>query len=66
MPDWITTTEAVKISGYHIKHVRKLLMTGMVKAQKWGREWQVSRSSLMAYLQNVEKIGKKRGPKPKG
>jgi hypothetical protein len=41
----------------------RLLEGGKVKAQKWGIQWQVSRSSLLAYVRNVEKAGAKRGPK---
>ena len=61
--DWITTEEAVKLSGYHIKHIHKLLQTGKVRGQKWGRTWQVSRSSLLAHIRKSEKLGAKRGPK---
>lgn len=63
MPDWITTAEAVQISGYHVNHIRKLLKAGKVKSQKWSRSWQISRSSLLAYIRSVEKQGAKRGPK---
>ena len=63
MADWITTTEAVSLTGYHVNYVRRLLKTGKVKSQKWGREWQVSRSSLLAYVQKIENMGRKRGPK---
>ena len=61
--DWITTAEAVTLSGYHIVTLYKLLLSGKVKGQKWGRSWQVSRSSLLAYVRNVKKKGAKRGPK---
>jgi hypothetical protein len=61
--DWITTAEAVTLSGYHIVTLRKLLLAGKVKGKKWGREWQVSRISLLAYMRKIEKLGAKRGPK---
>jgi hypothetical protein len=61
--DWITTAEAVTLSGYHSVTLRKLLLSGKVKGKKWGREWQVSRASLLAYVRKVEKLGAKRGPK---
>jgi excisionase family DNA binding protein len=63
MADWITTAEAVRISGYHVEHLRELLREGKIKSQKWGREWQVSRSGLLAYLRRMEKSVAKRGPK---
>jgi excisionase family DNA binding protein len=62
--DWITTKEAAALSGYHPKYIRRLILEGKVKAQKWGRDWQVSRSSLMSYVHEVKKLGDKRGPKP--
>lgn len=61
--DWITTAEAVTLSGYHIVTVYKLLSSGKVKGQKWGRSWMVSRSSLLAHIRKAEKLGAKRGPK---
>ena len=63
--DWITTDEAADLSGYHSDHVRRLILDKKIKAQKWGRDWQVSRSDLMAYVRRMEKAGEKRGPKPK-
>ena len=63
--DWITTEEAIEMSGYHMAHLRELLREGKIKAQKWNRDWQVSRSSLQAYLKQVKELGEKRGPKKK-
>lgn len=63
MADWITTGEAVELSGYHIEHLRELAREGKLKSQKWGREWQISKSSLLKYMRQCEKLGGKRGPK---
>lgn len=65
MPDdWITTTEAAGLSGYHPERVRELVRGGQIEARKFGTIWQVSRSSLLAYLQAAEKTGDGRwGPK---
>jgi hypothetical protein len=63
MPDWITTTEAAKISGYTRIHITRLLTAGNVKGQRFGRAWQVDRVSLLAYTRKIGKIGEKRGPK---
>lgn len=63
MPDWITTAEAAKISGYTRKHIARLLAAGSVKSQRFGRAWQVDRVSLLAYIGKISKIGEKRGPK---
>ncbi len=61
--DWITSKEAIELSGYHIEHLRELAREGKIKAQKWQREWQISRSSLLGYIRRAEKLGEKRGPK---
>ena len=63
--DWITTAEAAELSGYHVDHVRRLVLANKVKARKWGRDWQVSRTSLLAYVRKTEEMGKRRGPKPR-
>ncbi len=63
MDDWITTAEAATLSGYHPEYLRELARAGKFRAQKWGRDWQISRSSLLDYLRKVEKLGEKRGPK---
>lgn len=61
--DWITTSEAVNISGYHLDHIRRLLREGELIGRKWGSAWQVSRESLMEYLSKIQSLGEKRGPK---
>ena len=61
--DWITTTEAVRLSGYSAFHIRDLARQGRIKAQKWGRQWQISKTSLLAYKRQADKLGEKRGPK---
>ena len=61
--DWITTEQAAELSGYHPDTIRELLRNGQVNGRKWGRDWQVSRASLLAYIRNVGKLGEKRGPK---
>jgi len=62
--DWITTHEASKISGYHPESIRALIRHGRIKGRKFLIVWQVSRSSLLVYLQQQAKRGEKRGRKP--
>ncbi len=60
--DWITTTEAAELSGYHSEHLRELIREGKIKAQKFGIVWQISRKSLLAYVKAAEKsVDKRRG-----
>ena len=63
---WITTTTAAQLTGYHADHVRRLVLAGRVEARKFGRDWQVSRRSLLAYVRQQEQAGKRRGPKRRG
>ncbi len=58
--EWITTKEAVAITGYNPIYLRELIRTGKIEAQKWGRDWQVSRKNLMAYVRRAEKSSDKR------
>lgn len=61
--DWITTREAARLSGYSAYHIRELISSRRIKAQKFGEVWQVSRSSLLAYIRQAKILGAKRGPK---
>ena len=64
--EWITVKESAKISGYNEEYITYLIRAGKIKkAKKFSTVWQVSRSGLLAYLARTEKLGNKRGPKPK-
>lgn len=65
MEDWLTTYEAVQISGYELDYIRKLVRANKIVGRKWGQSWQVSRKSLQDFLKNREQQGQKRGRKPK-
>ena len=60
---WITVEEAAEISGYHQVSIRRLLGAGKIDARKFSTVWQVSRESLLDYLDQMEAKGEKRGPK---
>ncbi len=65
--EWITTTEAAQLSGYHVNHIRRLIRDGTIKAKKFGYTLQVSRSSLLAYMRQAEQAEDKRwGARRKG
>lgn len=64
MEDWLTTYEAVRISGYELDYIRKLVRAEKIVGRKWGQSWQVSRASLLAFLKTREDEGQKRGRKP--
>jgi excisionase family DNA binding protein len=65
MEDWLTTNEAVQLSGYELDYIRKLVRAQKIAGRKWGQSWQVSRKSLQEFLKNREQQGEKRGRKPK-
>ncbi len=62
---WLSVSEAAKTTGYSIYHLRDLIKAGKIKARKIVTVWQVDQASLLAYLGQVETLGKKRGPKSK-
>ena len=61
--EWLTVKDAAELVGYHPKHLIKLIRAGKVKADKFSFVWRVDRRSLLAYVKEAEKSGKKRGPK---
>jgi excisionase family DNA binding protein len=65
MEDWLTTYEAVQLSGYELDYIRKLVRAKKITGRKWGQSWQVSRKSLHEFLKGREQQGEKRGRKPK-
>jgi Helix-turn-helix domain len=62
--EWITVSEAAQISGYNEDHLRELIREKkVIEGQKFSIVWKVSRKSLLAYLEQQAKLGRKRGPK---
>lgn len=65
MEEWLTTYEAVRMSGYELDYIRKLVRAKKILGRKWGQSWQVNRASLEEFLKSRELQGEKRGRKPK-
>ncbi len=63
--EWITVSNAARISGYDEEHITRLCRQGKINARKFATVWQVNKASLSNYISKVEKLGEKRGPKPK-
>ncbi len=62
--EWITTTEAAELSGYHPEYLRELIRENRVRGRKFGIVWQVDKQSLLNYLQTGQQSeDKRRGPK---
>jgi len=52
--EWVTTSEAARLSGYNVQHVRKLARDGVIATKKWGeRDWMISVSSLTDYIKTT-------------
>ncbi len=54
---WLTTEEAGHLTGYNLEYIRRLVRSRKVEAQKWGRDWMVSQTSLTAYMEKAERRG---------
>lgn len=65
MADWITSEEAVRLSGYSANYLRILIRSGKIRGDKWARSWRISKSSLNSYLKSTSQLGKRRGRKPR-
>jgi excisionase family DNA binding protein len=63
MGRWITITEASELSGYHKDTLRKLACRNKIRGRKFVTVWEIDKASLLTYLQHVERMGAKRGPK---
>lgn len=62
--EWITTSEATQISGYHPEYLRELIRLGKIEGKKFGILWQVNKMSLITYLKEAgESDDKRHGPK---
>jgi excisionase family DNA binding protein len=49
MPDYVSTEEAARELGYHVKHVCKMARTGRLRAVKKSRVWWIYRDALDEY-----------------
>lgn len=54
---WLTTKGAAELSGYSVKYLRRLARQGRIEARKIGRDWLVSRDSLLAYKRRMDNLG---------
>jgi len=64
LPEWITTQEAAKLSGYHIEYLRNLIRMGRVYAEKKGRDWWIDRDRFRAFVEDQKASGDPRhGPR---
>jgi len=53
---YVTSAEAAKIMGFSADHVRKLIIRGKLKGEKFGRNWIINKKDLL-------KVKRQRFPK---
>ena len=58
--EWLTTEQAAELSGYHENYIRRIVRAGKVKAKKFGPTWQISRESMLQYMEAASKSSDKR------
>lgn len=64
--EWVTTSEAAGISGYHPERLRELIRDKKIVAVKKGNAWWVDRASLVAFVKAAKQMDDRRhGPKRK-
>ena len=62
--EWLTTQQAADLTGYHMVYIRDLVRAGQLEGRKWGQAWQVSKASLLAYVEAAKHSeDNRRGPK---
>ena len=59
--DWLTITEAAKVTGYHRQRIYELVLSGDVESRRRSSGHQVYMPSLYEYMQESDL----RGPQPK-
>ena len=55
--EWITTQAAAALTGYDPSRFRQLAKRGGILARKWGRDWFLSRADVLAYHEEMERLG---------
>jgi hypothetical protein len=59
MDEWITTIKAATILKVDPEHVALLCRRGTLQARKFGRDWQVLKSSVEDYKKNPRRKPKR-------
>jgi len=54
---WITTQEAATLTGYSAAYFRQLIRAGRLVAKKRGRDWFLSRAEVLAYAEEMQRLG---------
>lgn len=60
LENWLTTSQAKKLTGYTAIYLRRLANRKQVEARKIGRDWLINQESLLAYKQEMDALGPQR------
>jgi len=55
--EWITTTEAAELTEYTADYFRKAIKRGLLRGQKRGRDWFLSKDEVLTYAQEMKRLG---------
>jgi excisionase family DNA binding protein len=54
--EWITTSEAAKLTGYTASYFRKALKRGLLQGQKWGRGCFLNKADVLTYATETQRL----------
>ena len=57
---WITTGEAVELTGYGAEYLRQLARADKIKAQKFAGRWVFNREDLREYKRRMDALGRRK------
>ena len=55
--EWITTREAAEATGYTADYFRKAVKRNLLRGQKCGRDWFLSKAEVLAYAEKMKRLG---------
>jgi excisionase family DNA binding protein len=57
LKEWLSTEDAAKLTGYHVKYLRRLVRKKRIVARKISRDLLINRKSLLAYKAKMDSLG---------
>jgi len=57
LKEWLSTEDAAKLTGYHVKYLRRLVRKERIVARKISRDLLINRKSLLAYKAKMDSLG---------
>jgi len=55
--EWVTTAEAAELTGYSPVTLRQFVREGRINGRKRGRDWFLDRKSVLAYAEEMKRLG---------